>query len=270
MFTIASFNMHCGIDGWGRHYDEGEAVERLDADVVVLQESWTNTGEAEGQAERIGRRLGATVFTHALGEGRRIRPQPGAPDTWVNRSAYFSSERPLYFDGVRPQPAHVQSLDRWREADRGTWGIAVLVRPGIAVEDWRVLPFTHLPRDPVQRAVIVVDVTVDGHPVSVAGTHMPHLHFGSHRAWAQLRAGLNAQSRPDAVLCGDMNTWGPLVGVFMPGWRRAVIGRTWPTWRPHSQIDHILVRGAMRASQGEVLPHAGSDHRPVRARIQVG
>ena len=56
----------------------------------------------------------------------------------------------------------------------------------------------------------------------------------------------------------------------MPGWRRAVVGRTWPAWRPHSQIDHILVRGALRPVAGAVLPHAGSDHRPVRAEIASG
>ena len=270
MFTIASFNMHCGIDGWGRPYDEGAAVERLDADVVVLQESWTSAGEAEGQAERAGARLGATVVTHVMGQGRRIRPQPGANDSFVPPGAWSSHRRPLYFDGVRPQPDRVQALERWREAERGTTSIAVLVRPGIAVEDWRVLSFSQLRRDPVRRAALVVDVTVDGRRLSVAGTHMPHLHFGSHRTWAEIRAGLGSAARPDAVLCGDMNTWGPLVGVFMPGWKRAVVGRTWPTWRPHSQIDHILVHGSLRPTSGQVLPHAGSDHRPVRACIEVG
>ena len=98
--------------------------------------------------------------------------------------------------------------------------------------------------DRVNRAALVVDVTVAGRPISVAGTHMSHLHMGSHRNWAELRRQLRTEARPDAVLAGDMNTWGPLVSRFMPGWHRAVIGPTWPTWRPHSQIDHILVRGA--------------------------
>jgi endonuclease/exonuclease/phosphatase (EEP) superfamily protein YafD len=99
---------------------------------------------------------------------------------------------------------------------------------------------------------------------------MSHLLFGSHRNWAELRRQLQTAARPDAVLVGDMNSWGPLVRVFMPGWKRAVIGKTWPTWRPHSQIDHILVRGtALRPRDGVVLPHAGSDHRPVRAELDV-
>ena len=116
----------------------------------------------------------------------------------------------------------------------------------------------------------MVDVTVEGRPISVVGTHMSHMLYGSHRNWAELRRGLKTEARPDAVLAGDMNTWGPLVRGYLPGWRRAVVGRTWPAWRPHSQIDHILVRGALRPVAGAVLPFAGSDHRPVRAEIALG
>ena len=58
--------------------------------------------------------------------------------------------------------------------------------------------------------------------------------------------------------------------LFIPGWRRAVVGATWPAWRPHSQIDHILLRGAIRSARGAVLPDAGSDHRPIRAELEVG
>jgi endonuclease/exonuclease/phosphatase family metal-dependent hydrolase len=124
--------------------------------------------------------------------------------------------------------------------------------------------------DRVTRAALVLDLTVAGRPISVAGTHMSHLHMGSHRNWTELRRGLRTSARPDALLAGDMNTWGPLVRRFMPGWHRAVVGPTWPTWRPHSQIDHILVRGdGLRAVTGVVFPHSGSDHRPVRAEIEV-
>jgi endonuclease/exonuclease/phosphatase family metal-dependent hydrolase len=57
------------------------------------------------------------------------------------------------------------------------------------------------------------------------------------------------------------------VRAFLSGWHKAVKGRTWPAWNPHSQIDHILVRGNVRVSSGDVLPAAGSDHRPVRAEL---
>ena len=76
----------------------------------------------------------------------------------------------------------------------------------------------------MKRAALVVDLTVEGRPVSVAGTHMSHLHMGSHRNWAELRRRLRTSARPDALLAGDMNTWGPLVRRFMPGWHRAVVG----------------------------------------------
>ncbi len=173
-------------------------------------------------------------------------------------------------DGMRPQPARVRAMPRWQEAEPGSWGIAVLVRPDLPIEETRLVHLSVLRADRVRRAALVVDLTVEGKPISVAGVHMSHLHAGSHRNWAELRRQLRTEARPDAVLAGDMNTWGPLVHLFMPGWRRAVVGRTWPTWHPHSQIDHIIVRGALRALSGEVFPHAGSDHRPVRAELEVG
>ena len=66
-----------------------------------------------------------------------------------------------------------------------------------------------------------------------------------------------------------MNLWGPPVRIFLPEWHRAVKGRTWPAWSPHSQIDHVLVRGPLGIASGEVLANAGSDHRPVRARLTL-
>jgi endonuclease/exonuclease/phosphatase family metal-dependent hydrolase len=122
----------------------------------------------------------------------------------------------------------------------------------------------------VHRAAIVVDLRVDDVPISVVGTHMSHLHYGSHHNYADLRRLLHTEARPEAVLLGDMNLWGPPVRAFLPDWRRAVRGRTWPAWHPHSQIDHILVRGDIAVASGEVLPAAGSDHRPVRATLTLG
>jgi endonuclease/exonuclease/phosphatase family metal-dependent hydrolase len=114
-----------------------------------------------------------------------------------------------------------------------------------------------------------VDLVIDGKPLSVVGTHMSHLLMGSHRHYAAMKDLLRTEARPDAALLGDMNLWGPPVRAFLPEWHRAVHGRTWPAWNPHSQIDHILVRGALRVVSGEVLPDAGSDHRPVRAVLAV-
>jgi endonuclease/exonuclease/phosphatase family metal-dependent hydrolase len=275
LLSIANYNMHCGMDGWGRPYDYVAAIAALDADVIVLEEAWTTAGSSEdeaegGQAAEAARHLGYQIEAHTLGSGRRIRPQPDAGTSWLPRPIWKDDNKALYLDSVRPVSARVQGLARWQEAEEGTFGIAILVRPSLPVESRRLVPMRTLRADRVTRAALVVDVTVSGRPLSVAGTHMSHLHMGSHRNWAELRRGLRTWARPDAVLAGDMNTWGPLVRRFMPGWERAVIGPTWPAWRPHSQIDHILVQGdGLRAVSGLVLPHSGSDHRPVRAEIEV-
>ena len=63
-----------------------------------------------------------------------------------------------------------------------------------------------------------------------------------------------------------MNLWGPPVSSFFRGWRRAVIGRTWPAHRPHSQLDHVLVTPAGRVVDARVAdarrlrPPAGGGH----------
>ncbi len=270
MLSIANYNMHCGMDGWGRPFDHVAAISALEADVIMIEESWTTWGHGESQAEEAARSLGYQIVSHTLGRGRRIRPQAGPDASWVAQPSWSARNRALFLDGIRPYPDSVRELARWQQAEPGTWGIAVLVRPDLPMEGTSIVPMSVLPADRVERGALVVDLTVEGRPISVIGTHMSHLLYGSHRNWAELRRGLTTAARPDAVLAGDMNTWGPLVRVFMPGWRRAVIGRTWPAWRPHSQIDHILLRGALRPVSGTVLPFAGSDHRPVRAEVAFG
>jgi endonuclease/exonuclease/phosphatase family metal-dependent hydrolase len=271
VLSIANFNMHCGMDGWGRPYDYLAAIAALDADIVVLEETWTAEGDGgDGQAERAARHLGYQVVTQVVGEGRRIRPQPDADHRWIAQPSMRDANRALFIDGVRPLNRGVQSLTRWQEAEAGTMAIAVLVRPELPIEASRVLHLHVLKADRMRRAAIVVDLTVDDRPISVGGIHMSHLLHGSPRHFAELRRWLRTEARPDAVVAGDMNSWGPPVRFFMRGWRPTVIGRSWPSWRPHSQIDHILVRGAVRPLAGVVFPHSGSDHRPIRAELEIG
>ena len=155
------------------------------------------------QAAEAARHLGYQVEAHTLGEGRRIRPQPDADDRWIAQPSLAERNRALYIDGVRPVSARAsQALARWQEAEQGSMGIAVLVRPELPIEAGRVLPMRRLRADRVRRAAWCVDLTVDGRPISVAGTHMSHLHYGSHRNWAELRRRLRTEARPDAVLAG--------------------------------------------------------------------
>lgn len=271
VLSVANFNMHCGMDGWGRPYDFVGAIDALDADIVVLEETWTAEGDTTGgQAAQAARDLGYQVVTQALGGGRRIQPQADADHRWIAQPSMRDRNRALYIDSVRPLHRSAYSLERWRKGEPGNMGIAVLVRPAIPIEASRVLHLHLLRADRLHRAAIVVDVTLDGHPVSVAGIHMSHLLYGSPRNFAELRRRLQTEARHDALIAGDMNSWGPLVQLMMRGWRRTVKGPSWPTWRPHSQIDHILVRGrALHPVEGRVLPDAGSDHRPIRATFDL-
>ena len=141
--------------------------------------------------------LGYQIVAHTLGEGRRIRPQPDAPDTWRARLLWSDRSKALYLDGERPLPERVRALPRFLEAEPGTLGIAVLVRPDLPVESTRLVRIRVLRRDRVRRAALVVDLTVEGRPISVAGTHMSHLLFGSHRNWAELRRQLRTEARPE-------------------------------------------------------------------------
>ncbi len=271
MLSIANFNMHCGMDGWGRPYDYLGAIAALDADVIVLEEAWTTDGDdTGGQAAEAAGTLGYQLVSHELGRGRRIRPQPGADHRWIAQPSMSDTNRALYMDEFKPMRPRVYAMERWQQAEPGAIGIAVLVRPELPLEASRLVHLRPLRADPVRRAAIVVDLTVDGRPVSVAGIHMSHLVHGSPLHFRQLWRALRTGARPDAALAGDLNAWGPVVRLLMPGWRRSVIGRSWPAWRPHSQIDHILVRGALRPRAGSVLPHSGSDHRPVRVELEVG
>ena len=67
-----------------------------------------------------------------------------------------------------------------------------------------------------------------------------------------------------------MNMWSWAIDRLAPaGWRRAVRGRTYPSPRPHSQTDHILVTPPVTVVGAEVVRQVMSDHRPVRARLRV-
>jgi endonuclease/exonuclease/phosphatase family metal-dependent hydrolase len=274
VLTVANFNLHAGVDGWGRPFDTIAVCRELAADVIALEESWTSSEAGApdeiGQAEQIAAALGYEAFTCTLAEGRRARPDPAATDKWMSPQGLRAGKNALFFDSERPYSAHVGGSARFTAAEPGSWGIAVLVRRGITVDDSRILHLPQLGRDRVRRAAIVVDLAVEDHQLSVIGTHMSHLQFGSHRHYAALKKRLRTgEARPDAVLLGDMNLWGPPVRVFLPQWHRAVKGPTWPAGNPHSQIDHILVRGAIEIVGGEVRPNGGSDHRPVRAELAL-
>ncbi len=265
--VVASFNVHGGVDGFGRPFDVVAACGELDADVLVLQETWSPAA-GEPLAARVGDALGYRVEELAMARARLSAPPENAvvPSSWG----------PVVFQrgpwGLRVG----EGRSRRRAAPRprspgnavpGTWGLAVLSR--VPVLGTTTIDLGQLRRDPARRGAIAVEVEIDGRPVRVIGTHGSHL---SHGSVLQLRAlrRILAASESQGVLAGDMNLWGPPLSALLPRWTRAVRGRTWPAWRPLAQLDHVLVTDGVKVlDRGQVMPVRGSDHLPVRVRVTL-
>ena len=265
-FVAASYNVHAGIDGWGRPHDVLEVCRRLDADVLVLQESWRSEGH-QSLAKQVGDALGYQVTEVDLAHGRRARPHSGATARWMRQLDWRTTSHAIFLDSERPFAKQVVDSPRFREAEPGRWGIAVLSR--LPVRKIEIIPLKRLRRDRANRAVVTLNVEVSGHPVGIAGTHMSHLSHGSalhFRAVARMLDGVFGDE--PVLFAGDMNLWGPPIHALLGQWHRAVKGKTWPAWRPHSQLDHLLVRG-LAVRESRVWPESGSDHRPVWARLAL-
>jgi endonuclease/exonuclease/phosphatase family metal-dependent hydrolase len=294
--TVASYNVHGGVDGWGRPFDVIEPCRQLDADVLFLQESWT-PDVGLPLAHRVAAELGYSVTELALARGRMVAPVDQAAKRWGPRlwERHSHGMRLNYARESARARRRAHRGTEGRHAERGSWGIALLSR--LPVLRTRSLDLGQLRSDPARRAAIVADVDVFGTRLKLVGTHFAHLTQGSPLHMRRLRRALQAvgvvgpthAGRPEtrlrgralsrsendddstpAVLVGDMNLWGPPLVAMFPGWARAVRGRTWPSWTwPVAQTDHILVSGPVRVVAGEVARIGGSDHFPVRARIEI-
>ncbi|HUY23218.1 MAG TPA: endonuclease/exonuclease/phosphatase family protein [Acidimicrobiales bacterium] len=267
--VVASYNVHGGVDGWGRPFDVVGTCRRIDADVLVLQESWASDGQAT-MAERVAAELGYAVTELTLARGRIVAPRADVGTRWGPRP-WARNAYGLRLERRHPGPgerrAHRGAPPR--AIEHGEWRIAVLSRLG--VRRTSTIRLGQLDGDPARRGAIVAEIAVPGaaRDLRVVGTHLAHLSQGSPRHIAALRREL-ASSDP-CVLAGDMNMWGPPLSLLLPGWSRAVRGRTWPAWTrwPLAQSDHILVTNAVGTEGGEVLAIPGSDHFPVRARLVI-
>jgi endonuclease/exonuclease/phosphatase family metal-dependent hydrolase len=160
---------------------------------------------------------------------------------------------------------------RARHAVPGEGHVQVGVVSRLPIVARRDLPIGRINHDPYgTRSALLCTVDVEGAEVDVVATHVSSLlwRLAPVRHLQALRPQLPPSPRP-VVVAGDCNLWGPGVVRVLPGFRRAVLGRTYPAHRPHSQIDHILVRDDITVLSGEVLATTPSDHRPVRARLRV-
>lgn len=267
--SVATFNIHGGIDGWGRPFDVVDACRRLDADVLALQETWTPlhdsaaTGpEGEGRArqgvaDEVAATLGYHVASVSVAPARRYPAPPHPGRGWGPLGGRRQAVGMRVEVGGRRRPPSLAGR-------RGVVGLAVLTRQATTSTD--VLDLGTIGHDRVRR--VALRAAVASPEVVVVGTHLPHIRHGSPVHVRRLHRLLPSREVP-AVLMGDMNMWGPPLTLLLPGWSRAVRGRSWPSWRPVFQIDHVLVTRPVRVVDSSVLDIKGSDHLPVRATLAV-
>ncbi len=237
-FTLVSFNAHAGLrpkrHGVCAPYDLTAVLCAFDADVIVVQETWwpDDGGAAVAIAAAA---LGAEVFELPFGRGT-LHPWPHVPRVGTGQ---------------------------------GIVGLSIISK--LPTRFVARLPVGRVLADPApDRGALHVELDVAGNAVDLVGLHLSsRLPHGPPIQLRNLAHRLPPPGRP-AVVAGDCNFWGPGVRTLLPGWRRAVRGRTWPATMPHSQIDHILVRPEVGVVEGAVLADVGSDHRPVRATLSVG
>lgn len=231
--SVATFNTHWGVDMRAQPFDVVGACLALDADVLVLQEVWRPHGRA------------AYVDELAAATGATLHEVPFMSDRNPARPRHLSPP---------PGPA-------------GTCGLAVLSRlPVLASTD---LPLPHARGDVIDRRhSLLVTVDVEDIAVTVAGVHASHRLWGSLPQLRRVDRALAAKGTP-SVIIGDCNMWGLPIAAALHARRRAVRGRTWPAWRPHSQIDHAWVDAGLEPVDATIGPAVGSDHLPVRVRLRV-
>ncbi|MGZ6996145.1 MAG: endonuclease/exonuclease/phosphatase family protein, partial [Acidimicrobiia bacterium] len=201
--------------------------------VLVLQEIWRPNG-GPCFVDELADRMGATV----------------------HETIFMSDHNPARPRLLHPPPG-----------PPGTCGIAVLSRLPVSNVSDVALP--HAQGDVVeQRHSLVLTVSVDGMPVTIGGMHASHRLWGSLPQVRRVNRAL-VETGNASVLAGDLNMWGPVVGLVLRNRTRAVRGRTWPAHYPHSQIDHIWIDDALTALDGGIGPATDSDHRPIWARLEV-
>jgi endonuclease/exonuclease/phosphatase family metal-dependent hydrolase len=216
-------------------FDVAGVLSSFDADVLVVQEVWW-PDEAPAAVDAVASGLGGAVYSATF--GRAI---------------------------VEPWP-HIVSTRPHRAC--GRLGIAVVSRLPARLVD--TIPVGDVPADPaVRRCALQVALDVGGHDLDLVAVHLSsRLPYAPPMQLRNLRRQLPSRERR-TVIAGDFNLWGPAVTAMLPGWRRAVRGRTWPAHRPHSQIDHVLVRNDVEVVDGAVLDEVGPDHRPVRVTLRL-
>ena len=265
MVRVVTFNLHAGVDGWGRPTGVVDHAVSLQPDVLICPETWRGAHGPDLYNELASRLDMRGVFV-PLADAERVSVGSGGR-SWQPLLAHFTGERGLYFSEHRS----LTNAQRLRRADErtehGQWGLSLLTR--LPIEELRVESLGRLPRERVRRALIVAILRHGDRRFQVVAVHGAHLSHGSFLQYRRVRR-LVADLDPSLpiILGGDFNSWRPLLRLFLPGWTSLVRARTWPARTPHSQIDHLFARGPW-ARLGGGASDGGSDHRALFADVEL-
>ncbi len=264
---VATFNLHAGVDGWGRPTGALEYAISLNPDVLITPELWRGD-DGTDFFDEISTRLSMKGTFVPLARCERVTTGTGGR-TWQPLLAHFTGERGLYFSEHRTLSASQRARRESHGAlETGEWGLSLLTT--LPIEEIRIEPLGRLPRERVRRAVIIARLTNEGRPFYVLAIHGAHISHGSYRQYRRVTQIVRSLDPTlGVILAGDFNCWRPLLRVLLPGWRSLVRARTWPARYPHSQIDHILARGPW-VRRGGGAYDGGSDHRALVADIDLG
>ncbi len=262
---VATFNLHAGVDGWGRATQAFEHAISLQPDVLICPELWRGDNGPDFFSDFESRLSMSGAFA-PLTRAERVSNGVGRR-TWQPLLAHFTAERGIYYRDVR-ELKKVQIKNRAKVTlEPGTWGLGLLTK--FEIEEINVESLGRLPREKVNRAMIIAKLRDNGQQFYVVAVHGAHLSHGSYLQYRRISAIIKLldPSLP-IVIAGDFNCWRPLLRLLLPGWKTLVRARTYPARLPHSQIDHVLGRGPWKKIGGE-SSDGGSDHRALVAEIEL-
>lgn len=152
----------------------------------------------------------------------------------------------------------------------GWHGIAMLARPGIAIEDIHRFDLPGL--EP--RGAVIADLRTGGlGPIRVVGVHLGLLHSSRRAQLRHIRRELQHLAPLPTVIMGDFNEWSKRreLGRYLgPGYTIQTPGRTFPARMPALPLDRIAHCDALAVHPLPPVstrhPHP-SDHLPVMAEV---